>query len=103
MLVPISPPSPISSLAMDEECIILFTKVLVICYTENLIGKDMFAIDGCKLSSNCSKEWSGTKSDFMRKVEKIRKSIECLVTKHRETDKQSLPEEELKKDSRLAA
>jgi transposase len=73
---------------MDTECIILFTKILGICYAENLIGKDMFAIDGCKLSLNCSKEWSGTKSNFIRKAEKIRKSVEYLVTKHREIDKE---------------
>ena len=85
---------------MDKECIMLFTKILAICYAENLIGKDMFAIDGCKLSSNCSKEWSGKKSDFMRKVEKIRKSVEYLVTKHRELDNQSLPEQELKKEQK---
>jgi hypothetical protein len=26
-----------------------------------LIGKEMFAIDGCKLPSNATKAWSGTK------------------------------------------
>jgi hypothetical protein len=28
----------------------------------------MFAIDGCKISSNCSKEWSGTKKELLEKV-----------------------------------
>ena len=85
---------------MDEECIILFTKILAICYAQNLIGKDMFAVDGCKLSSNCSKEWSGTKSDFMRKVAKIRKSVEYLVSRHREMDNQAIPEKDLKKEQK---
>ena len=71
---------------MDRECIVLFTKVLAICYSENLIGKNMFAIDGCKISSNCSKEWSGTKSELLAKVGKIEKAIEYLVTKHKEMD-----------------
>lgn len=72
--------------SMGELCIELFTKVLAVCYTENLIGKQMFAIDGCKLSSNCSKEWSGTKAELLAKVEKIEKSVEFLVTKHKSSD-----------------
>ncbi len=42
--------------SLDREMINLFTRVLSVCYTQNLIGKNMFAIDGCKISSNCSKE-----------------------------------------------
>ncbi|MFT6779974.1 MAG: hypothetical protein ACJAV1_003920 [Paraglaciecola sp.] len=38
----------------------LFTQVLMICDEENLIGHNMFAIDGGKIKSNASKEWSGT-------------------------------------------
>lgn len=71
---------------LDDEITSIFTQVVTICYTENLIGKNMFAIDGCKLSSNCSKEWSGTKTELMNKVEKIKKSIEYLVKKHKEED-----------------
>jgi hypothetical protein len=70
----------------DKECTELFTKVLAVCYSENLIGAQMFAIDGCKISSNCSKEWSGTKSELVKKVEKIKKSIEFLVKKHQQND-----------------
>ena len=72
--------------SMDKECVELFTRILSICYTENLIGKTMFAIDGCKLSSNCSKEWSGTKAELLSKVEKIKKAVSYLVSKHRESD-----------------
>ena len=45
---------------MKEQIEPLFTQVLLICDKEGLIGQQMFAIDGCKLSSNASKEWSGT-------------------------------------------
>ena len=72
--------------SMDDECIYLFTKILSVCYTENLIGKKMFAIDGCKISSNCAKEWSGTKEELLNKTEKIRKSVSYLVSKHKRTD-----------------
>jgi transposase len=44
--------------SMDIECVDLFTKILAISYSEGIIGKNMFAVDGCKLSSNCSKEWN---------------------------------------------
>ena len=36
----------------------LFLQLLMRCDNANLIGEDMFAIDGCKLSSNASKDWS---------------------------------------------
>jgi hypothetical protein len=47
----------------------------------------MFAIDGCKLSSNCSKEWSGTKKKLFKKAGKIEKAAAYLITKHKEADK----------------
>ena len=34
----------------------------------------MFAIDGCKISSNCAKEWSGTKAELVKKADKIERS-----------------------------
>ena len=70
-----------------KEIIDLFTRVLSVCYTQNLIGKNMFAIDGCKISSNCSKEWSGTKKELLEKAGKIEKAVAYLVTKHKEADK----------------
>jgi transposase len=82
--------------SMGEECKTLFTLILTVCYTENLIGKDMFAVDGCKFSSNCSKEWSGTKAQLLKKVEKIKKSVDYLVTKHKDND--DIPKEEMKKE-----
>ena len=38
----------------------LFVQILMVCDQLDLIGKDMFAIDGRKMFSNTSKEWSGT-------------------------------------------
>ncbi|MBK8575631.1 MAG: hypothetical protein IPN90_08130 [Elusimicrobia bacterium] len=60
-----------------------------------MIGREMFAIDGCKISSNASKEWSGTKEDFEKKKAKFSKLVETLVAKHKEVDagKQVLPAE----------
>jgi transposase len=73
--------------SIDKEISSLFRDILLICAEEDLIGKHMFAIDGCKLSSDCSKEWSGTRSDFFKKKEKIEKAIEFIVRKHKAHDK----------------
>lgn len=72
---------------LEEEISSLFLSILLICSEEGLIGKHMFAIDGCKLSANASKEWSGTRADFMKKREKIEKSITFIINKQKEQDK----------------
>ena len=69
-----------------KECVSLFTMILSVCYSQGLIGKNMFAIDGCKISSNCSKEWSGTKSELLAKTKKLEKSVNYLLDKHMSTD-----------------
>ena len=74
--------------SMDKEIIHLFRDVLLVCDDMGLIGKEMFAIDGCKMPSNASKEWSGTKADFERKVAKLERAIEHILTTHRENDQQ---------------
>jgi len=71
---------------MDKEITRLFREVLLVCDDLNLIGKEMFAIDGCKLPSNASKEWSGTKADFEKKAAKMERAIENIIKKHREED-----------------
>ena len=70
----------------------LFVDVLMYCDELGLIGKEMFAFDGCKLSSNASKEWSGTRADFENKRQKFSGTIERLVSKHKGMDKIGLPE-----------
>jgi transposase len=71
---------------LDTEIINLFLEVLLVCDEMNLIGKEMFAIDGVKLPSNASKEWSGTKEELQKKKEKMEKVIRQIITRHRETD-----------------
>jgi transposase len=71
---------------MDKEITKLFREVLLVCDDMGLIGKEMFAIDGCKLPSNASKEWSGTKADFEKKAAKMERAIENILKKHREED-----------------
>jgi transposase len=45
----------------------VFTQVLLYCSELGLIKGDLFAIDGCKLPSNASKEWSGTIEELKKK------------------------------------
>jgi transposase len=71
---------------LDQEIIDLFLEVLLICDEMGLIGKEMFAVDGCKLPSNASKEWSGTKRDLEKKKEKMEEAIRQIVRRHREVD-----------------
>jgi len=71
---------------MDKEIVHLFRDVLLVCDDLGLIGKEMFAIDGCKLPSNASKEWSGTRADFEKKAAKMETAIGRIVEKHREHD-----------------
>ncbi len=72
--------------SMDREVITLFREVLIVCDEMGLIGRKMFAVDGCKLPSNASKEMSGTRDDFKKKCLKLDTAIERIVKRHRETD-----------------
>lgn len=69
-----------------QEIIHLFLEILLICDEMGLIGKEMFAVDGVKLPSNASKEWSGTKKELEKKKEKMAKAIRQMVKRHREVD-----------------
>jgi transposase len=72
--------------SMKDEILPLFRDVLLVCEQENLLGGTLFALDGCKLSSSASKEWSGTISDFQRKKEKMEKRIGQLLEEQVQED-----------------
>jgi transposase len=73
--------------SVDQEIIRLFLQVLLTCDSMGLIGKEMFAVDGCKMPSNASKEWSGTKEELRHKKEKMEKAVRQIIGRHREMDK----------------
>jgi transposase len=60
---------------MGKQVEALFTDVLLLCDELGLIGREMFAIDGCKLPSNASKEWSGTKAELAKKQAKMQEAV----------------------------
>ena len=71
----------------NEEVSDLFTKILFKCSELKLITGEMFAIDGCKLPSNASKECSGKIEELKKKRDKLRKYIGRVIKQHRELDK----------------
>jgi len=76
--------------SLSDEITTIFRNVLLVCDEAGLIGRQMFAIDGVKLPSNASKEWSGTKADLARKAEKMRRAVAHIVAKHRSADTQDV-------------
>ncbi len=84
----------------SEEIIELFRDVLLICEEMGLIGREMFAVDGCKLPSNASKEWSGTKEELKGKQQKMERAVRYLVEKHKEMDSNSDPDPVVEREQR---
>lgn len=65
----------------------LFEQILLICDEQGLLGHELFALDGCKMSSDASKEWSGTHKELEQKRAKIKKLIRHHVSEHKRLDK----------------
>ena len=65
----------------------IFEQTLLICDTQGLLGKELFAIDGCKMSSNAAKEHSGTFKELEEKRKKLKRQIRKKMKEHRQIDK----------------
>ena len=73
--------------SMGEEKIVdLFTQVLLVCEEEGLLGGTHFSLDGLRLSSNASKEWSGTHGDLMKKKQKLEEKVKAAVREQQQED-----------------
>ncbi|MBV1904537.1 MAG: IS1182 family transposase [Pseudomonadales bacterium] len=70
-----------------EEIEALFEQILLICDEQGLLGKALFAIDGCKMSSNAAKEWSGTFSELDKKRAKLKQKIHHYLHEQQQLDK----------------
>lgn len=77
-----------------DEIQCLFEQVLLICHQQGLLGNELFAIDGCKLSSNAAKEWSGTFKELEQKRDKLRRQIRHHLSEHARLDQQATRDEE---------
>jgi len=88
--------------SMRDEILSLFRDILLVCDEMGLLGGTMFALDGSKLPSNASKEWSGTLSDLKKKQEKLEKKVEHLLTQHVEADKRDDDDDNAENSSGLS-
>lgn len=71
---------------MHREVAGVFTDVLMYASELNLIGRDTFAIDGCKLPSNAAKQWSGTHQELRKKQKKLQAAAHKIVARHQAQD-----------------
>ena len=71
---------------MQDQILPLFRDVLLICEEQELLGGTFFALDGCKLPSNASKEWSGLISDLKNKQAKLEQKVQRLLKEQIEVD-----------------
>jgi transposase len=71
---------------LENEIVELFRDVLLYCSELGLVGKEHFAIDGCKLPSNASKQWSGTHAELAAKQKKMERAARRIVQRHRARD-----------------
>ena len=68
----------------------IFEQIHLICHEQGLLGNELFAIDGCKMSSNAAKEWSCTFKESGEKRTKIKKLINHHVNEHKKLINMSL-------------
>jgi transposase len=71
---------------LPEEITSVFRDVLLVCDEQGLIGKELFAVDGCKLPSNASRTWSGTQAELAHKAKKMEQAIAYLLDAHQRQD-----------------
>ena len=72
--------------SMNEEILGIFSSILRKCNSLNLIGGEAFAVDGCKISSNASKEYSGTFAELENKKNKLEIVLQKMISDHIEND-----------------
>ncbi|MBD3383467.1 IS1182 family transposase, partial [candidate division KSB1 bacterium] len=81
---------------MNGEIEAIFCNILLVCEQLNLLGGTHFALDGVKISSNASKEWSGTFKELKKKQEKLSK----VLVEHEQIDANSKIENQRRKSQR---
>ena len=62
--------------SMKDEIESIFCNILLVCEELNLLGGTHFSLDGLKLPSNASKEWSGTFKELANKRDKLQQKLE---------------------------
>jgi transposase len=75
--------------SMKDEIEPIFCNILLVCEELNLLGGTHFSLDGVKLSSNASKEWSGTFKELRKKRDKLKKKLTEVLSEHIRQDSSS--------------
>jgi transposase len=73
--------------SMKKEVIHIFRDILLLCDGMDLLGGTHFSLDGLKLPSNVSKEWSGTFKDLKKKKGKLEEKLKQVIHEHEKQDK----------------
>ena len=68
--------------------------VLMIAAQGNLIGGDVFALDGCRISSNAAREHSGTRRELKKKMAKLEARLDQMLRTHQNTDDAGDPDDD---------
>jgi len=75
--------------SMQEEIESLFGNILLVCDELDLLGGTHFSLDGVKLPSNASKEWSGTFKELKKKRDKLQAKLQQVIREHIHQDRLS--------------
>jgi transposase len=80
--------------SMQKEIESIFSNILLVCAELDLLGGTHFSLDGVKLSSNASKEWSGTFKELEKKRDKLQGKLRQVIAEHIHEDGLARPETE---------
>jgi hypothetical protein len=80
----------------------LFTQILLIYDDQGFLGHELLAIDGCKMSSNAAKDWSGTINELEHKANKIYRQVQYHEKEHQRVDGNDTHDEARRKRSEQA-
>ncbi len=76
--------------SMHKEIESLFTNILLVCDELDLLGGTHFSLDGVKLPSSASKEWSGTFKELRKKRNKLKAKLQQVIHEHIRQDKKAI-------------
>jgi transposase len=77
--------------SMQKEIEVIFSNILLVCAELDLLGGTHFSLDGVKLPSNASKEWSGTFKELKRKRDRLQDKLRQVMVEHVQADVQAKP------------
>jgi len=80
--------------SMQKQVESIFGNILLVCAELDLLGGTHFSLDGVKLSSNASKEWSGTFKELEKKRDKLQGKLQQVMAEHIHEDVLAGPETE---------